>query len=239
MNFKKISIIMPVYDEEKYIKEIIKRVITAKINYRLKKELIIINDGSVDKTLGILKKLKPKYNFILLSNSKNKGKGYSLRKGFEIATGEIIIIQDADLEYDPKEYNKLLEPIINSQADVVYGSRFITTESRRILYFWHFLGNSIITLFSNMLTNLNFSDIETGYKVFRRSILDKMKLKENRFGIEVELTFRIAQIKSIRIYEVGISYYGRQYNEGKKIGWKDGVRAIWLIFKLKMFGKLY
>ncbi|MBN1897197.1 MAG: glycosyltransferase family 2 protein, partial [Spirochaetes bacterium] len=222
-----------VYNEKKYIEEIIKKVHRQKV--KAPKEIILVNDGSNDGTDKVLARLKKKYPFHLFSNTQNRGKGYSLRKGFSKATGDIIIIQDADLEYDPGEYNRLLNPILMNKADVVYGSRFITTEYRRVLYFWHFLVNKFLTLLSNMFTNLNLSDIETCYKVFRKDILQNLSLKEDRFGFEVEFTAKIARIPDIRIYEVGISYYGRSYKEGKKIGAKDALRAVWAIFRYNLF----
>jgi len=227
---KKLSIIMPVYNEEKTVEEIVKRVLSVKLN--IEKELIVIDDCSTDGSYKKLENLKERFKeMVLIKNTENMGKGYSLRKGIENATGDIVIIQDADLEYDPNEYNKLIKPILDNRADVVYGSRFITTEARRVLYFWHYIGNKILTLFSNMLSNLNLSDMETCYKVFKSEIIKKIKLSENRFGFEPEVTFKISKIKGIRIYEVGISYHGRTYEEGKKINWKDGLRAFYVLIK--------
>lgn len=227
---KKLSIIMPVYNEEKTVEEIVKRVLSVKLN--IEKELIIVDDCSKDGSYKKLEELKSKFSeIVLLKNEKNMGKGYSLRKGIEKASGDIIIIQDADLEYDPDEYGKLIKPILENRADVVYGSRFITTEARRVFYFWHYLGNKILTLFSNMLSNLNLSDMETCYKVFKANIIKKIKLTENRFGFEPEVTFKLSKVKGIRVYEIGISYHGRTYEEGKKINWKDGVRAFYVLIK--------
>ncbi len=228
--YKLISIIMPVYNESKTLEKIVNKVLSSKIP--LKKELIIIDDCSTDGSYEIAKRLSNEFEQIrLLKNEKNMGKGFSIRKGIELAKGDIIIVQDADLEYEPAEYSKLLKPILDGKADVVYGSRFISTEPRRVLYFWHYMGNKLLTLFSNMLSDLNLSDMETCYKVFKAEIIKKIKLTENRFGFEPEITFKLSKIKGIRIYEVGISYHGRTYEEGKKINWKDGVRAFYVIIK--------
>jgi len=218
----KLSIIIPCYNEQSTIKEIINK-INSQSN--IDKEIIVVDDNSQDKTREILQNdLKNNVNKIIL-NDKNYGKGYSIKKGIEVASGDCILIQDADLEYDPSDYSKLLNPIINNVADVVYGSRFIGSNEKRVLYFWHSVGNKFLTILSNMFSNLNLTDMEVGYKVFRSSVLKDIQLEENRFGFEPEITAKIAK-KNIRIYEVGISYFGRKYSDGKKITWKDGFSAL-------------
>ncbi len=218
----KLSIIIPCYNEQSTIKEIINK-INSQSN--IDKEIIVVDDSSQDKTREILQnELKNDVNKIIL-NDKNYGKGYSIKKGIEVASGDCILIQDADLEYDPSDYSKLLNPIINNVADVVYGSRFIGSNEKRVLYFWHSVGNKFLTILSNMFSNLNLTDMEVGYKVFRSSVLKDIQLEENRFGFEPEITAKIAK-KNIRIYEVGISYFGRKYSDGKKITWKDGFSAL-------------
>jgi glycosyltransferase involved in cell wall biosynthesis len=230
---KTLSIIIPVYNEERTVEQLVEAV--RAVPLELEKELVILDDCSGDNTFEILTRLAEKHSCIrLFKNEKNRGKGFAVSRGIEEATGDIIIIQDADLEYDPAEYPKLLKPILNGNADVVYGSRFITSEPRRILYFWHYVGNKILTLFSNMVSNLNLSDMETCYKVFRSPVIKALKIVENRFGLEPEITFKLSRIRGLRIYEVGISYHGRTYNEGKKISWKDGVRAFYVLFKNKL-----
>ena len=227
----KVSIIIPCYNEQSTIKEIINK-INSQSN--IEKEIIVIDDFSNDKTREILEKdLKNNIHKIIL-NERNYGKGYSIKKGIESASGDCIIIQDADLEYDPSDYKKLLDPIFNNVADVVYGSRFIGTSERRVLYFWHTIGNKLLTLLSNIFSNLNLTDMEVGYKVFKSNVLKDINLVENRFGFEPEVTAKIAK-KNIRIYEVGISYFGRKYSEGKKITWKDGFSAIRCIVKYNLF----
>ena len=222
----KLSIVIPCYNEKETITEIIEAVRKSPI---ASKEIIIVDDGSTDGTREILKGLKsPDLNIIY--HSKNQGKGASLRTGFKVATGDICIVQDADLEYDPQEFPLVIKPILDNKADVVFGSRFQNGSAHRVVYFWHSVGNGFLTLLSNIITDLNLTDMETCYKAFRREVIQSIDIKENRFGFEPEITAKIAR-KNLRIYEVGITYYGRTYSEGKKIGWKDGVRAIYCILK--------
>ena len=230
----KLSIIISVYNEKNTILEILKRVETVNLP-DVCKEIIIIDDKSNDGTVDILKSIENKFKVIF--KEKNQGKGSAVITGFKEATGDLIIIQDADLEYDPNEYKEVLDPIIKGSADVVYGSRFISNKPHRVLYFWHSVGNKLLTLFSNMLTNLTLTDMETCYKAFNRKALDsiKDKLTSTKFGIEPEITAFIAKNKNLRIYEVGISYFGRTYEDGKKINWKDGFTAIWSIIKFNLF----
>ena len=225
----KLSIIIPVFNEYETICELIRRVDAVQLD----KEIIIVDDGSTDGSRDLLNKYEGRDGFKVVYQSKNMGKGRSLRTGFEKAEGEIIIIQDADLEYNPKDYPILLEPILDGRADVVYGSRFLGGP-HRVLFFWHYLGNRFLTTLSNMFTNINLTDMETGYKVFRRSVLDSISLRCNRFGFEPEFTAKVAKNKFI-IYEVPISYAGRNYSAGKKINWKDGVAAIWFIVRFRFF----
>lgn len=228
----KLSIIIPVYNEEKTLREILKRVNLAKLPEGILKEIILINDASKDGTAAILASLPKEY--VIIQHAVNQGKGASIIDGFKKSTGDFVIIQDADLEYDPEEIKELLGPMIAGKADVVYGSRFISSRPHRVLYFWHYMGNLFLTFFSNMCTNLNITDMETCYKLFSRKVVNsiKDKLVSKRFGIEPELT---ARVKRFRIYEVGISYAGRTYQEGKKVGWKDGFSALWCIVRFNFF----
>lgn len=229
----KLSIIIPCFNEKNTINAIIQAVLSSPYPY---KEIIIVDDCSTDGTREILEEIiKPSNVATILYHEKNQGKGAALRTGIKVATGEIIVIQDADLEYSPEEYPKLIEPILEGKADVVYGTRFIGSEAHRVLYFWHRVGNGFLTFLSNMFTNLNLSDMETCYKVFRKDIIQAINIVENRFGFEPEVTAKIAKIPNIRIYEVGISYYGRTYAEGKKIGWRDGFQTVYCILKYNLF----
>jgi len=226
----KISIIIPCYNEINTIEKIIDKIL---LQEAFDKEIIVIDDNSTDGTRDLLKSIKGKYNKLII-NSKNYGKGYSIKKGISNATGDIILIQDADLEYDPSDYERLIRPIILDYADVVFGSRFAGAEEKRVLFFWHSLGNKFLTLLSNMLTNLNLTDMESGYKVFKSDVIKNINLNENRFGFEPEITAKISR-ENLRIYEVGIKYYGRKYSDGKKITWKDGISAIKCIIKYNLF----
>jgi len=238
MTAKTLSIIIPAYNEGNTIHLILNKIEAVQLMEAIKKEIIIVNDYSTDNTKDAIQQYignHPNLPIKYFEHEKNQGKGAALRTGFTKATGDYLIIQDADLEYDPEEYNDLLKPMINGFADVVYGSRFMGSNPHRILFFWHTIGNRILTFLSNMFTNLNLTDMETCYKLFKTEIIQSIHLQENRFGIEPEITAKIARIPKIRIYEVGISYYGRTYEEGKKINWKDGFRAIYCILKYGLF----
>lgn len=232
----KLSILIPAYNEEATIQAILTKVKEVELPGEIEKEIIIVNDCSKDKTVEKINQFieaNPTINIQLFSQDINQGKGAAINRAIQECSGDYLVVQDADLEYDPNEYNLLLKPVFMDDADVVYGSRFKGHNPHRILFFWHSIGNKFLTFLSNMMTNLNLSDMETCYKLIRTSIAKEITIKEKRFGIEPEMTAKLAKISKIKIYEVGISYYGRTYEEGKKIGWKDGFRAIWCIFKYK------
>ena len=232
----KLSVVIPCYNEGQYIGDVLNRIMQVSLPVPL--EIVIVDDGSSDDSPVTAEKyigLYPDTPIRLIRHTRNSGKGSAIRTALESITGDVVIIQDADPEYDPSDYVKMLAPILNGHADVVYGSRFRGSEAHRVLFFWHTIGNKMLTFLSNMLTGLNLTDMETGYKMFRADLLRNIRLRENRFGFEPEITARISRIKGVRIYEVGISYYGRTYAEGKKINWKDGLKAIYCIIRYNLF----
>ncbi|MCG9972999.1 glycosyltransferase family 2 protein [Christiangramia crocea] len=237
---KKLSILIPAYNEEATILEILNVLKELDLGLELEKEIVVVDDCSTDPTSSLIEKFvkdHPELDILAFRQEFNQGKGAALHKAIELCTGDIAVIQDADLEYDPQEYINLLRPILKGKADVVYGSRFMGGYAHRILFYWHSIGNKFLTNLSNAFTNLNLTDMETCYKMFRTDILKSLDLKEKRFGFEPEVTAKISRIPGIRIYEVGISYYGRTYAEGKKINWKDGMRALWCVFKYNTFSR--
>jgi glycosyltransferase involved in cell wall biosynthesis len=233
---KKLSIIIPCYNEASLIGKVIENVI--KVKSELEKEIIVVNDGSTDGSANAIELVvKNNPTVMVIQQPKNKGKGAAIREALKKITGDFVIIQDADFEYDPDDYNKLLQPITEGHADVVYGSRFMGSGPHRVLFFFHTIGNKFLTFLSNLLTGLNLTDMETGYKMFKADVIKQINLKENRFGFEPEVTAKISRIKNIRIYEVGIAYYGRTYADGKKINWKDGLYAIWCVLKYNILSR--
>ena len=235
---QKLSIVIPAYNEEKTIQTVLKAVASVQLIGSFEKEIIVVNDCSKDGTdaqISAFKASNPQIELAYFKHEVNQGKGAALHTGIRHATGTYLVIQDADLEYDPQEFNILLQPVVDGHADVVFGSRFMGGKAHRILFFWHSIGNKILTFGSNMFSNLNLTDMETCYKLFRTDMIQGLKLKEKRFGFEPEVTAKIARIPNIRIYEVGVSYYGRTYAEGKKINWKDGFRAIYCILRYGLF----
>ena len=236
----KLSLIIPCYNEEASIQTVLERICNISLRRGLEKEMVIVDDGSNDKTFQLIchfAEQYPQFSIRILQHEKNRGKGACVRTAIPETSGDIILIQDADLEYNPADYDKLIEPIIEGHADVVYGSRFRGSEAHRVLFFLHSAANRFLTFWSNVFTGLNLTDMETGYKMFRKDILKNIRLKEDRFGFEPEVTAKISRVKKIRIYEVGISYYGRTYEDGKKIRWTDGVKALYYILKYNIFSR--
>ena len=242
MHVTKLSVVIPVYNEEATILSILDKIREVRLMDDIQKEVIVVNDCSTDQSEQMVlsyQQSNPDFAISIFTHDENKGKGAALRTGISKATGECLIIQDADLEYDPREYDDLLRPVVEDFADVVYGSRFMGAKPHRILFFWHTFGNKFLTMLCNVVTNFNLTDMETCYKLFRTEVVQGMVLCESRFGFEPEVTIRLSRIPDLRLYEVGISYYGRTYDEGKKIGAKDGFRAIWCILKYGLFGRFF
>jgi glycosyltransferase involved in cell wall biosynthesis len=240
MEFRTLSVLIPAYNEEHTITAILDRLLEVELIQSVRKEIIIVNDASRDRTGEVIESYiasHPDAGIRFFSQPQNRGKGAAIHKAIELATGDYLVVQDADMEYDPQQFNDLLKPVFHAGADVVYGSRFMGGNAHRILFFWHSIGNRWLTTLSNMLTNLNLTDMETCYKLIRSDIAKQLLLKEERFGFEPEVTAKLARVPDIRIYEIGISYYGRTYAEGKKIGWKDGFRAIWCILRYNIWDR--